>query len=453
MYRRWDARRMTATRELNLLYTHSNSIGYGRLGLELHAGLTRAGVTVYDEMPGMGPYIAPEYETTSGLCKTVCWVSTPSHARQWWSNQRPALFTMWEATKLPPSFRQNMSNFETVMVPSAQNLDLFEQYHPNVRLVPLGIDPDRWHYRERPAVEENFVFLHAGSGPRKGIDIARDAFAAAFPEGSWGDGPVPQLVLKSPKGGVFEHSRVTVIAGKLSPAEEADLYGMAHVFLAPSRGEGFGLQPLQAIAQGIPTILTNAHGHEGFAHLGLGLSATMTQSEYFMYGDAGQWWEPDFDEMVDAMRATYRHYDKHRRAAEVASLEATTLWTWDATTRAFLGVLEPLGLIDDPGEAHRPEELTFLVRVRCKWRAEVGGKLYLFEPGVDYYEPGDIKRMAFEAEVLDPSCLEGLDVGLAPEQVKRLGLYQAENGHCPTCSQPLNSVPTYSDAMMAGGVL
>lgn len=436
-------------RELNLLYTHADSIGYGRLGRELHAGLSRAGVTVYDEMPMLGPYIAPEYETLSGVSETVCWVSTPPHARQWWGNQRPIIFTMWEATKLPPSFRANLADFETVLVPSAQNLELFSRYHDNVKLVPLGVDQNRWHYRERPAVGGDFVFLCCGSGSRKGVDLAVKAFLKAFPDGSWGAGSVPQLILKSPKGGPYAHPRIMIISGKVSPTEEADLYGMAHVFLAPSRGEGFGLQPLQAIAQGIPTILTNAHGHEGFAHMGIGVSASPAPADYFIYGDAGEWWEPDLDEMVDAMRATYNNYQGYRSAASVVAHEACAHWTWDNTTTAFLNAVGPLRGLREPGPAFMPEVRLFHVRVRCKWRAEVGGTLYLFEPGKDYYETGEIKRIAFEAEVLDPVCLDGPDLGLAPEQVERLGHYRAENGHCPTCNQALNSSPTLSDVLMA----
>ena len=64
-------------------------------------------------------------------------------------------------------------------------------------------------------------------------------------------------------------------------SEELDLYRSCHAYLQPSRGEGFGLQPLQALALGRPTILTNAHGHASFAHLGIPLDSTMQKAAYF----------------------------------------------------------------------------------------------------------------------------------------------------------------------------
>ena len=59
--------------------------------------------------------------------------------------------------------------------------------------------------------------------------------------------------------------RIHLMTGKLTSEEEVALYSMCHVYVQPSRGEGFGLRPLQAIAQGCPTIATNAHGHAAFS--------------------------------------------------------------------------------------------------------------------------------------------------------------------------------------------
>src|SRR5205807_7448785 len=106
-------------------------------------------------------------------------------------------------------------------------------------------------------------------------------------DGSWpSDMPIPRLVMKNPKAENFYGDRVLMVTGRMSNQAEIDLYQNAHCYLQPSRGEGFGLQPLQALACGIPTILTDAHGHKDFAHLGLGLSSKMAKADYFIYGDA-----------------------------------------------------------------------------------------------------------------------------------------------------------------------
>src|SRR5207248_1555121 len=48
----------------------------------------------------------------------VCWVSVPTHARGWWKGQHPTIFTMWEAMTLPEAFRENLHEFDTIIVPS-----------------------------------------------------------------------------------------------------------------------------------------------------------------------------------------------------------------------------------------------------------------------------------------------------------------------------------------------
>src|SRR5262249_49146535 len=130
-----------------------------------------------------------------------------------------------------------------------------------------------------------------------------------------------------------------MISGRISPEEEVALYAQAHCYLQPSRGEGFGLQPLQAIAQGCPTILTNAHGHEAFAHLGYGLSTTFSDSAYFIYGDAGQWWEPDFDELCEHMEMIYDDYGHAVQMAEEWSAEALRDFTWERTANGLLDAI------------------------------------------------------------------------------------------------------------------
>ena len=78
----------------------------------------------------------------SGRSNVVCWVSVPTHGTGWWKGQTAVCFTMWEATRLPESFRESLHHFDTIIVPSKHNLALFPRYHPNVKYVPLGVDPD-----------------------------------------------------------------------------------------------------------------------------------------------------------------------------------------------------------------------------------------------------------------------------------------------------------------------
>lgn len=428
--------------ELNLAYLHSTKLGYGRMGMHISAELDKRGVTVYDNLDG-APVDSPIHymqDKRVGRSNVIVFLTVPSHARMWLVDQTPILFSMWEAMTLPEGFRESFHEFDTIIVPSRQNLELFSQYHSNVKYVPLGIDPARWHPQERPAPEREFRYLIGGSGSRKGVDLAFKAFRKVWgKEGSWGKGPVPTLTFKAPKGGEFYGERIHMMSGYITDDEETALYGQAHCYLQPSRGEGFGLQPLQAIAQGCPTILTGAHGHEAFAHLGLPLDWSPSKAAYFIFGDAGQWWEPDFDQLCDHMRDVYDNWEHHAERAAVNAKLAVDEFTWE---RCATGMLDAIGrerLTPYAGrdEFKVPEVKLYKLITNRDYYCEVADRAYQFYKGRVYYEIADVKRMLFEAGILDPKCLDD-DHGLAPAQVERLDAYRAVNEICSQCGQRLD---------------
>lgn len=429
--------------QVNLNYVHSESIGYGRLGVKLHEALTRRGVEVFDHMPPPNHVEFDEIAAVdrhAGTAGTACWVSVPTHARGWWSTQQTAIFTMWETTRLPESFRENLHHFDTILVPSDQNVELFSQWHPNVRRVLLGVDPTEWYWRERPEPGMYFDFLIGGSGSRKGTDLAYKAFLAAF---SGEEDPIPRLVMKNPRNEPFSHERVVVIAGGLPANEEQDIYARAHCYVQPSRGEGFGLQPLQAIAQGLPTILTAEHGHGSFAHLGHGVSAGLSQADYFIYGDAGEWWEPDFDELVDQMRWVYANWGQAVAKAKVSAATVAAEFTWDNVAEQFCTALD-LSKPYTAGEWFVPDPLKYRLRVRHNIACDIAGSRYYFETGKDYWELADVKRILAEGRHLEPACMLEEDSGLTDEQIVRLGA-AAEQPYCTSCGQRYGSGLTMAD--------
>lgn len=436
-------------KELTFFHVHSDSMGYGRMGVNLARALTDLGVDVYDDMPMPDQFKRP-HEVNVGArekrCNVVCWASVPSHMHGYWSDQYRVILTMWEAQRLPESFRETLPDFDLVIVPSHHNVELFSRYHDNVVFAPLGIDPTVWHYEPRTPSAE-FRFLIGGSGPRKGTDLAYKAFRALWgKEGSWGSGPVPYLTMKSPKGGEFPGDRIEVVSGRLSAQAEVDLYAGAHCYLQPSRGEGFGLQPLQALAQGCPTILTAAHGHDSFAHLGLGVTATPSKSAYFIYGDAGDWWEPDFDELCDRMRWVYENYEQAVDEGKSAAAAVANEFTWAHTAARFIDAVGADRLATPyrgDGEWHEPERLRYEVTVNRPWFCEIAGKAYRFTPGVPTYELADVKRVLWEAGVLDERCIQGDDTGLHPSQLADRD--SAAYAYCGSCGQRLGSQPTKAD--------
>lgn len=450
--------------EISLCYVHKRSMGYGRMGVDLAAALAGEGVKVWDDQ-GIPPDLPTSSEVqisegrdrAPGPTNVVCWLSTPAHARWWFDGQYRSMFTMWEANVLPPAFRDTFHEFDLMIVPSEQNRELFSKYHPNVRLNPLGVDPARWHFTPRPEVGDTFRFLIGGSGKRKGTDLAFKAFRTIFKAmwdstGRWtGSGPEPRLVMKNPRGeGQYQgwHG-VEMISGRLSDEEEETLYSTCHAYIQPSRGEGFGLQPLQAMAQGMPTILTDAHGHSSFAKYATHpIGWSLVPADYFIFGDAGEWWEPDFEELCESMWDLYHNYDPHRMMAEATAKHViASEFTWQRCAQRFIDAHE--GQLALPyagkGEYEFPDPQLYRVRVTHAHEADIAGAHHIWLPGKDYYEVADVKRLLFEANRLDPECIEGDDHGLAPQQVAKIGAYSAAKEWCPTCHQRLGTRETLAD--------
>lgn len=437
--------------DLTLKYVHDRKLGYGRLGVDLRVGLEAQGLTVFDGIEGdPGEHVKG---VVPGATSDVLWVSVPSHSTGWLAGQRQHIFTMWEATLLPEVMRENMDHFDTILVPSMQNLELFSRYHPNVKYCPLGVDTDQWVYTPRQP-NQFFYFMTAGSGRRKGSDLTVEAFGKAFKDRQ-SDGPIPRLLHKSPRGIEFAVPGVETVSGYISDAEEIALYERAHCYVAASRGEGFGYQPVQAMAQGIPTILTEAHGHTSFAYLGYPVSATLEKAGDFMAGDAGQWWTADVDELVDRMRYVYDNYDEAVLRARVNADKVARHFSVKAMAQRVLDIL-PDSLISyaGSGEWFVPNPKLYRVVTNRDYKAEVAGNVLYCVKGEEYWLSADAKRVLYDHGVLDPVCIESyidaetgefVDTGITAQQMKEYELKRDLPRVCPTCNQVFGSGRNASD--------
>jgi glycosyltransferase involved in cell wall biosynthesis len=435
--------------DLTMLYVHGEQIGYARAGNFVAEELMRRGYTLYDDDGYEGGGTSHQklreghHSIAPSPTNLICLVSVPTHLKGWFNKQHVAILTMWEAQTMPESFRDTFHHYDTILVPSQQNLELFSKYHDNVQYIPLGVETSRWHYKPAPPVLGEFRYMIGGRGERKGTDLAYLAFRKVFPRAKpIKGGPVPKLIMKSSRGlGDYYAPGITHVTGKLDADTESDLYESIHCYLQPSRGEGWGLQPLQAIAMGRPTILTDAHGHKAFSHLGIPISATTSKAAYFIYGDAGLWWEPDLEELCEAMYDVYINYDKHVEQAKVNSIIATDTFTWQKTTDRFVEILGDQ--MDKPyvgdGNWETPEPNLFKIITNKDWYGEIGGRSLQFTKGKEYWDTSDVKRIFFDANVLDAACIDDNDVGLAPIQIQQIDEYKAYDEICSHCGQVLNS--------------
>lgn len=266
----------------------------------------------------------------------------PDMVKGWWHGQRTACMTMWETDQLPQRFHRLCPMFDTILVPCNHNQELFGTLHDDVRVVPLGVNHNIWWPVDRQS-NKRFRFMTGGSGwLRKGIDSVIRAFTDA-------NLPDAELVIKCPPYIIDDPNtyqfpaNVTFIRQALFPHEERDLHATADCFISGSRGEGYGLIPLQHAALGNLLIAPTHTGHAMFQDvIDYPLDSISAKAFGKDYDQIGNWMIPDHDQMVDAIRTAYQqgHLSYDRR---IARAERTLKYSWEAATDILLREFPPAG--------------------------------------------------------------------------------------------------------------
>lgn len=356
------------------------TLGYGELGIAVAAAF-----------PDHVPITPPDVPKTG----TALWVTVPPCVSGKWDGQHLALLTMWESTVIPEAFVDTIRQVDTLLVPNRYNFKQFSALHPNVHTVPLGIDPAVWSPVDR-VVEDEFRFLACGSGARKGLDATTEAFRRAFPDADSLE-VTPKLVLKDPK---YRHvgDHIIHIDSRLPLKEFVDLYHSCHVYVGLSRGEGWGYFPHQALSTGMVTILTDHPGHREYWWLpgALPVRSTLGPAAPFMYGDAGEWWEPDIDHAAELMRSAYDDYTKLSEwASDAPALVARDL-SIEAMGRVIRAALPPDREYAGSGTWQEPVPLLYDSKVVAPVDAQIGDVVYKLAPGMHQLS-SDVRRVLIES--------------------------------------------------------
>ena len=263
--------------------------------------------------------------------------------------KRTVYFTMWESTRIKPHSVEFLNRAELVVVPCQWNKDGFIASGVTVPIVVCPLGYDSGFFGPMPLPEGPLCFGAAGrprnGANRKGIEAAIKAFLVAFPED-----PDVRLKVKvfadDTIADFVPDPRVLVTKARLSEAELAEWYGSIGCFINLSRGEGFGLMPLEAMACGRPVIGPSYGGLSEYFHPsessphGIAIGHEEVPAGDHCVGH-GEWCEPSFMDMVDAMRAVKR--DGLIEKMSASALEQASSFTIRETIWKFYRILESVG--------------------------------------------------------------------------------------------------------------
>ena len=355
------SRNRDTSKLLNLVGADEPRIGYGKIVEGLRKALSKQ-VTLDEQ------------------AESVVYVTTPNMVKGWYQGQKVSFITMWETNQLPSKIKDFLPYVDTVIVPSMHNFDLFSQFHNNVHMMPLGVNRRVW-WTSDAKPEGKFRILCGGSEwHRKGLGVVLEVFQKLeLPDAELCIKIVPPY-LYAPD--LTDIPNVTVYDKWMTETDEADLVRSCDLFVSASRGEGFGLMPLQAISAGVPVVLTNAHGHREFADLATHrISTTSVPCENGFWDGAGDWDEPNRDELAAAILDVYENRGKYRRQAALTSF-AVGAFNWDTAADQLLQAVKPTE--NRVSGKWQPLEPTCEIEVSKRVQADIGGHRVDLAPGVKH---------------------------------------------------------------------
>lgn len=249
----------------------------------------------------------------------------------------------FETTKIPRSWIKRINSFDGLIVPCQQNIDAFRASGVTIpiELVHWGYEPALWSHIERPE-RETFTFGTMGAlSLRKGTDVLIDAFREAFPPHITD----VRLICKTSHPHypfMVKDKRIEV---QMSPTSYEELketfFKRVDCFVFPTRGEGAGMPPMEAMATGLPVIVTGWSGPLEYMtpEVGWLIDHTMSPAKDFsnvIYKeDCGEWAEPSKEHLIELMRYAYNNRKEVKEKGKKAAEHMKENWTWEKKIAMF----------------------------------------------------------------------------------------------------------------------
>lgn len=297
-------------------------------------------------------------------------ITSPIYWKLHTNAKRNWVFLVFEGDRVPKSFIAECLNpdIEYIFVPSEHTKQAILNTIPDwtvdnpkeimpteildkIKIIPHGVNLDLFYPKQKP---QKFTFI-CNKGfrhleDRGGIQYALQAYLEEFTNKD----KVNMIIKINPAYGVPDMKK---LLEELKPKDKTDfapmqinidninynslvdLYNKAHVLVAPSRSESFGIPGIEAMACGLPVITTNFGGQTDYCNKENSwiVGGEMTEVTWELMYEGVRWLTPDIKELRKAMRDAYTtNLDTKRQKA----LETAKQFTWDNSAIKIINLME-----------------------------------------------------------------------------------------------------------------
>lgn len=277
------------------------------------------------------------------------------------------LIQPWEYGILPADWMDHLKNVDEIWVPTHFVKQVYADsgISPDkVFVVPNGINPKIFNEEVKPyslPTKKSFKFLFLGGAIlRKGADILLNSYMQAFDEtddvclvikdfgtkGGYATLTIADYIKQAQQkpGG----PEIYYIDDDMDIEQIASMYAACDCLVYPYRGEGFAMPVLEAMACGIPVMVTDGGATDDFVNDSLGWkipsqrNSVGTNADGYELAKEGWRLESDGEILSGMMRWVSEHPELAKKKGAAAARFAKEYMTWDMIAPIVVERLEAL---------------------------------------------------------------------------------------------------------------
>ncbi len=265
-------------------------------------------------------------------------------------------YSMLESTEIPQQWVTILNNqFDAVVVPDKFLVQVYKQSDVKIPifLLPCGLYLEEFlNHPQKKQKNTPFVFgMSATLTPRKNYLTLVKAFAQEF-----GNNPLVQLKLHARSTDkkslasfkqIIKHlhlNNVELTVKSSTQQEYLEFMKSLDCYILLSKGEGFSITPREALALGIPCILSKNTAHTTICNTGLVRAVPSLIMEPAYYSEfkkhIGYYFNCKINDVREAMRDVYSNYEHYLSKAVVAR-EWVQQYTLKNLRPFYLNLIKP----------------------------------------------------------------------------------------------------------------